>query len=294
MGGQTWVSGGSFIMSATNVGNSRAAFYGCYQEQGQPPFQGRYPAMVFGGNMDIGSGPNGTGILGDAGFIGATANAMARTIGGLSVLGQDTFGGLNNRVINYGGGEASNIFDATLSATAGDNVQLEYNNIFGGGGNLTLNLTTGNSKVIAAFFTGQDTTNYGNGSAYFPRLFVGPDNVGTRIGVINNLAALNSLENGLHAFVGDRFFFNQSLAGNSYDGVVCVTAGTINGTAVFKNFGRIPGSTTFAFLPSSPSVGDIFAITDSTTNTWGATVAGSGGNYALINWNGTNWTVIGK
>jgi tRNA-binding EMAP/Myf-like protein len=51
---------------------------------------------------------------------------------------------------------------------------------------------------------------------------------------------------------------------------------------------------TFANLPSQPSEGMIAAITDSSTNTWGATISGGGGNHVLAYYNAANWTVIGK
>jgi hypothetical protein len=35
-------------------------------------------------------------------------------------------------------------------------------------------------------------------------------------------------------------------------------------------------------------------VTDSSTNVWGATIAGSGANNVLASCNGTNWTVAGK
>lgn len=50
---------------------------------------------------------------------------------------------------------------------------------------------------------------------------------------------------------------------------------------------------TFAHLPASPAAGMFAYITDSTVNTWGATVAGGGTNKVLAWYNGTNWTVIG-
>ncbi len=49
---------------------------------------------------------------------------------------------------------------------------------------------------------------------------------------------------------------------------------------------------TFSTLPAA-SEGLLMNITDSTTATWGATVAGSGGNKAYVRWNGSNWTVVG-
>jgi hypothetical protein len=38
----------------------------------------------------------------------------------------------------------------------------------------------------------------------------------------------------------------------------------------------------------------IAAINNSTTNVWGAVIAGGGANSVLAFYNGTNWTVIGK
>jgi hypothetical protein len=51
---------------------------------------------------------------------------------------------------------------------------------------------------------------------------------------------------------------------------------------------------TLATLPGSPTHGMIAAVTDSTTNTWGATITGGGANKVLAFYNGTNWTVMGK
>lgn len=52
--------------------------------------------------------------------------------------------------------------------------------------------------------------------------------------------------------------------------------------------------TTFSGLPSSPSRGQTATVTDSATNTWGATIAGGGTNTVLAWWNGQHWTVVGK
>jgi hypothetical protein len=40
--------------------------------------------------------------------------------------------------------------------------------------------------------------------------------------------------------------------------------------------------------------GEQAAVSDSTTNTWGATITGSGANHVLAYCDGTNWTVAGK
>lgn len=73
-----------------------------------------------------------------------------------------------------------------------------------------------------------------------------------------------------------------------YDGINWRVLGPANDAAVAV----IPS--TFASLPANPAAGTIAAISDSNTVTWGATAAGGGANYALLNYNGTNWTVIGK
>ena len=49
----------------------------------------------------------------------------------------------------------------------------------------------------------------------------------------------------------------------------------------------------FAGLPAVPIEGMQYTVTDSNTNTWGATIAGGGANRVLAYYNGTNWTVAG-
>jgi hypothetical protein len=51
---------------------------------------------------------------------------------------------------------------------------------------------------------------------------------------------------------------------------------------------------TFAALPATPVEGMLATVTDSNTNTWGATVASGGANRVLAYYDGTNWTVAGK
>lgn len=53
-------------------------------------------------------------------------------------------------------------------------------------------------------------------------------------------------------------------------------------------------NTTYANLPPASYSGLDASITDSTTQTWGATAAGSASSYAHVGSNGTNWTVTGK
>jgi hypothetical protein len=52
--------------------------------------------------------------------------------------------------------------------------------------------------------------------------------------------------------------------------------------------------TLFAALPSPATEGMVAWVTDGSTATWGATLAGGGANKVLAVYDGTNWTVAGK
>jgi hypothetical protein len=63
--------------------------------------------------------------------------------------------------------------------------------------------------------------------------------------------------------------------------------------SVYAGTSITPGSgVTVAGLPT-PSTGMIARVTDATAPVIGATVTGGGAAYALVNYNGANWTVIG-
>jgi hypothetical protein len=51
---------------------------------------------------------------------------------------------------------------------------------------------------------------------------------------------------------------------------------------------------TFSSLPASPIEGMLAGISDSTTNTWGATITGGGSFHVLGHYDGNSWTVVGK
>ncbi len=68
------------------------------------------------------------------------------------------------------------------------------------------------------------------------------------------------------------------------------------GINLFTKLGVKVGATTFSTLAacSSSLEGAFRAVTDSTTNTWGATITGGGTNHVLAYCDGTNWTVMAK
>jgi hypothetical protein len=56
----------------------------------------------------------------------------------------------------------------------------------------------------------------------------------------------------------------------------------------------VQGGATPVNTDQPASWGTIAVVTDSTTNTWGATITGGGSDLVLAFCNGTAWTVIGK
>jgi hypothetical protein len=91
--------------------------------------------------------------------------------------------------------------------------------------------------------------------------------------------------------VGSGFFLNPGTpSALNCDSVgFCTFGGTI--TAPFV---KAKPATFSAAGSCSGAEGVLTAITDSTTNTWGATVTGGGANHILMYCDGTNWTVAAK
>jgi hypothetical protein len=80
-----------------------------------------------------------------------------------------------------------------------------------------------------------------------------------------------------------------SFLNSNHDHSNAANGGSIANTA-------FAGPVPFASLPSCSSTieGSRGAVSDSTTNTWGATVTGGGSNHVLAYCDGTNWTVAAK
>jgi len=77
-------------------------------------------------------------------------------------------------------------------------------------------------------------------------------------------------------------------------GVIGVGTGAAGSVAGQLNLTTLSvAGVTYANRPGTPVAGMVVYITDSSTATWGATIAGSGANKVLAFYNGTNWTVAG-
>jgi len=75
---------------------------------------------------------------------------------------------------------------------------------------------------------------------------------------------------------------------------IYVTASTISGNTIsMLQFGS---TGVFSALPTCASGlgGSIATVTDSATNTWGATITGSGSDQVLAYCDGSAWTVFAK
>ena len=79
-----------------------------------------------------------------------------------------------------------------------------------------------------------------------------------------------------------------------YDRVAGAFLGGISPSSWHVNGGLTVAGTTYANRVTSPAVGTQQMFTDSTTQTWGATISGGGSYPALGLWDGSNWTVVGK
>ncbi len=86
-------------------------------------------------------------------------------------------------------------------------------------------------------------------------------------------------------------FFQQQLRANLGQ---MAFKDSVTASDIHPNFPILSGPLTAASLPTTSKQGDLAIVTDSNTNTWGATVAGGGTDTVLAWWSGTAWTVIGK
>jgi concanavalin A-like lectin/glucanase superfamily protein len=83
--------------------------------------------------------------------------------------------------------------------------------------------------------------------------------------------------------------------GNTYISYSAAVSQNTTGLVIFNSFFQLV-KTAFANLPSCVSAlqGYTASISDSTTNTWGGTISGSGGDAVIGYCDGSNWTVVAK
>lgn len=57
--------------------------------------------------------------------------------------------------------------------------------------------------------------------------------------------------------------------------------------------GIVTDDVLFVMLPPTPRIGQIANVSDGSTITWGAVVAGGGAHHIAVRWNGSAWTCTG-
>ena len=82
--------------------------------------------------------------------------------------------------------------------------------------------------------------------------------------------------------------YNDTSAGNIWEYVSSSATSTAIKSPAFQ---ATKGTFSALAACSAGLEGTTGAVTDSATNTWGATITGSGSNHVLAYCDGTNWTV---
>ena len=170
-----------------------------------------------------------------------------------------------------------------------------------GSGNTSVGLstlafnTTGNNNTAIGYGAQNVTTGSNNTAIGYSAL---PASTGNRNIAIGAYAGNNSDDS-------DRVYINSidrvNRAGDSTKSIIYGVQNTtvanqrldLNATVNISVVLKL-ASIAYAGLPSSPAAGTLAHISDSNTNTWGATIAGGGANVVIGFYNGANWTVMGK
>jgi hypothetical protein len=207
----------------------------------------------------------------------------------ISVDGAGSSGGQTTEAINtFLLGEA-NVVDVTNASIIGTTV------VTGVGNQVTADASSddcfigilGTSNTVAA--SASHTANYDTIVGSFNEV----DASTTTTGPAVVLGDHETLQNCINCFM---FGQNGTLTTSNtmWIGLNAVPGLVITSASSHDNVKRSP--LVFASLPAcaAGTEGSFAAITDSSTNVWGATITGSSTNHVLGYCDGTNWTVAGK
>lgn len=196
-----------------------------------------------------------------------TWNAVGTTFAGFKLTVTDTASAAGSNAIEVKGGASgtTNLFTLDKAGTATFNgaTPIVVGNI--GVGNGVSNTLSNGTLAL-------NTSGAGSQMDFYV-------NAGLRVRIPN----ANNIQIGSSVDVG--FGRNASGVGEVNNGTLG-TYGDLKVRAIQHNGQK------FANLPTGVA-GMTAYVTDSTVNTWGATIAGGGANKVLAFYNGTNWTVAG-
>jgi hypothetical protein len=183
-----------------------------------------------------------------------------------------------SRAVSFGGTISASEIDAVAFSSTGNNTSavFVYNRSFTtANAALKLLLGTGASNSSGLFLGAQFTPTINqSGSAGYKGIYESVYEQATGSGV--------------------RYLMDLGTNSAQDNGGTHTSKATIDDLGNLQTASSIGSSEiTYANRPPSPYTGQTCNFSDSTVNTWGATVSGSGTNHVLARWNGANWTVIG-
>jgi hypothetical protein len=207
------------------------------------------------------------------------ANGTGSITSSLFVIGE------NNSVHTVSGGDLEDNF------ILGENNSMSANAAASGGGfmteigfNHTIFTSTGGVQMNYGTAIGHANSNSdGSGATSTMTDFI---MVGHSLHLVNCTDCFSMGKNIDQAGINNTLWLGMSA---SDVGLVITNSG-----GTHDNVRRTP--MVFASLPAcaAGTEGSFASITDSSTNTWGATITGSSGSHVLGYCDGTNWTVAGK
>jgi hypothetical protein len=239
------------------------------------------PALVAGTNVTItGTWPNQT--INSSGG-GSAPTLQTNTVNNASQAALN----LLNSSTNAAG------LTATFANTSAGNVQLEIAGTINAAHVATLNQST---TSTAANLSG--TPALPNGTTATTQ--TAGDNttkLATDAFVLANAAGISGLTTGFIPKAASATTINNS---HIDDGITTAATVTISEPLIINTGGSVNstqiGTNLFSALPACAggTEGTMAPVTDSTTNTWGATITGSGADHVLAYCDGTAWTVAAK
>ena len=229
--------------------------------------------LLINGSRGTGTGPGGSIIfqVAPAGGTGATQNALSTAFqvnGNGGITGQD--------------GATANTL-ALRNGTAAQTFNL-YNTYSNGGVDYERVSLLFYSNIAALVFNA-------GGSGAIRDFQLGGTAIGTNANIlIDNSNKINFRRNSTNRWLIDDNGHFLAGADNTYD---IGASGATRPRSVYAGTSITPGDGVVVASLPTPTTGMIARVTNALAPTIGSTVVGGGAAYALVNYNGANWTVIG-
>ncbi len=240
-----------------------------------------------------------------------TSAAVLDTHGAFAVdvwnyTGADTSGGRGGRLATFNITPSANLtksFSANGSSLNFKGTHSTSSSLFGNYGYAEMDDTATMTTTVATGYLSGVDGEFGNYSTTTLPVATGLScSHGTGTGATTTLAACALIDvpwdtTGTETAAVGVEILNQTFPGTAIANNWAVRYHAPNGDSGIRADGLHTSMvSTFANLPTcnSAAEGGQQAVTNSNTNTWGATISGTGANHVLAYCDGTNWTVMGK